>query len=330
MHDIRIATSQFEHRDGDPAANLERVEALSARAAADGARLVVFHECCLTGYTFLQTLSREELDQLAEAVPDGPSVRAVSEIARDLNVAIGVGLIEREGDGVLRKCYAVVGPDGRVLAKHHKLHPFIHPALVPGDRFTIFDYEGVRFGILICYDNNLPENVRATALLGAEVVLMPHVTGCTPSPMPGRGTVARSLWENRERDPARLRIEFEGPKGRGWLMKWLPARAWENGVFTVFSNNVGVDHDTIKPGLARILSPEGDVLVESHALGDDVVVALCAGDSYTKASGRRYIQARRPELYGKLVEPREDGPRQVTRPGWTRSFEGGPAPEAIE
>src|SRR5690606_35726694 len=103
-----------------------------------------------------------------------------------------------------------------VIAKHHKLHPFIHPAITPGDQFTVFEYEGVKIGILICYDNNLPENVRATALLGAEVVLMPHVTGCTPSPMPGRGAVDRALWDNRERDPVRLRQEFQGPKGRGW------------------------------------------------------------------------------------------------------------------
>jgi predicted amidohydrolase len=249
----------------------------------------------------------------------------VAEIARDLKAAIGVGLIEREADGSLRNCYVVVGPDGAMLAKHHKLHPFVHPALVRGERFTTFDFEGVRFGVLICYDNNLPENVRANALLGAEVVLMPHVTGCTPSPMPGRGTVDRSLWENRERDPARLRLEFQGPKGRGWLMKWLPARAWENGVFAEFANNVGVDHDTIKPGLARILSPEGDVLVESDALGDDVVVALCAGESHAHASGRRYIQARRPELYGKLIEAGDGSREAVTRPGWTRSFEAAPA-----
>ena len=74
---------------------------------------------------------------------------------------------------------------------------------------------GVRFGCLICYDNNLPENVRITTLMGAEVIVMPHVTGCTPSPMPGRGEVDPALWDNRQRDPARLRLEFQGPKGRG-------------------------------------------------------------------------------------------------------------------
>jgi predicted amidohydrolase len=169
---------------------------------------------------------------------------------------------------------------------------------------------------LICYDNNLPENVRITALLGAEVIFMPHVTGCLPSTMPGRGTVERALWENRERDPARLRLEFEGPKGRGWLMRWLPARAWENGVYVVFSNAIGVDDDTIKPGLAMIIDPFGEVVAESRALGDDVVVALLTPEKLEQSSGRRYLRARRPELYGKLAEPPPPGQEPVTQPGW--------------
>ena len=153
-------------------------------------------------------------------------------------------------------------------------------------------------------------------MLGAEVIFMPHVTGCTPSTMPGRGTVDRSLWENRHRDPVPLRLEFEGPKGRGWLMRWLPARAWENGVYAVFANPIGVDDDTIKPGLAMILDPFGEVVVESHALDDDVVVALLTADKLALASGRRYLRARRPELYGKLVEPPPPGHQPVTCPGW--------------
>ena len=179
----------------------------------------------------------------------------------------------------------------------------------------------MKVGFLICYDNNLPENVRATALLGAEVIVMPHVTGCTPSTMPGRGTVdAGALGQPppRPRPPAQ---EFQGPKGRGWLMRWLPARAWENGVFAVFANNIGRDHDTIKPGLAMILDPNGEVIVESHALDDDVVVGLLTADAFAQAPGRRYLRARRPELYGKLVEPHPPGHRPVTSPGWRLAFE---------
>lgn len=328
VRDIRIGTAQFEHRDADKAYNLGRIRDLTRAAVDRGAQLVAFHECSITAYTFLQSLTRAELDALAEPVPDGPSFRRLAAIARECGVALGAGLIEREADGTLRKCYAVVAPDGSLLAKHHKIHPFIHPSLVPGDRFTVFDYEGTRFGVLICYDNNLPENVRITAIQGAEVLLAPHVTGCTPSPMPGRGTVDRALWENRERDPVRLRQEFDGPKGRAWLMRWLPARAWENGLAIAFANNVGVDFDTVKPGLSMLLDAHGEVVTECRALGDEVVVGLLTAEAFETASGRRYLKARRPELYGKLVDPHPPGHRAETKPGWALAYEEPPNDQA--
>jgi predicted amidohydrolase len=320
MRDIRIGTAQFEHRDGDKAYNLARIRDLVGRAASRGAEIVCFHECSITAYTYLQTLTRDELDALAEPVPDGPSVGALIDIAREAGVVVMAGLIEREPDGRLYKCYVTVGPEG-FITKFHKLHPFISPHLTPGRGHHVIELRGVKIGFLICYDNNLPENVRATALLGAEVIIMPHVTGCTPSPMPGRGTVDEALWDNRHRDPARLRQEFRGLKGREWLMRWLPARAWENGVFAVFANNIGRDHDTIKPGLSMILDPHGEVVVESHALDDDVVVGLLTPEAFEQASGRRYLLARRPELYSKLVEPHPPGHRPVTSPGWRLAYE---------
>jgi predicted amidohydrolase len=320
MRDIRIATAQFEHRDNDKVYNLGRIRALTRRAVEQGAEAACFHECAIVGYTFLQNLSRDQLAALAESVPDGPSTRALTTIAQEFKTIVMAGLIEIDREGKLYNCYVAVGPEG-FLAKHRKLHTFISPYLMPGRDYNVFDLNGVKAGILICYDNNLPENVRITTLMGAEVIIMPHVTCCTPSPMPGRGTVDRALWENRERDPVRLRMEFQGPKGRGWLMKWLPARAWENGVYAVFSNPIGVDGDTIKPGLAMILDPHGEVLVESHALGDDVVVGQLTAETFAQASGRRYLRARRPELYGKLVEPLPPGQEPVTKPGWALAHE---------
>ena len=154
-------------------------------------------------------------------------------------------------------------------------------------------------------------------MLGAEIIIAPHVTCCLPSDMPGRGTVDRALWENRHRDPVRLRQEFLGPKGRGWLMRWLPTRAYENGVYYVYTNPIGWDYDGVRPGLAMILDPFGEVLVESHALEDDVVVGLLTDDKAELSSGQRYLKARRPELYAKLVEPQES----VTLPGWTLESE---------
>lgn len=314
MRDIRMGAAQFEQRDGDKDFNLARIAELTHRAARQGAEVVSFHECCICGYTFLQQLDRANLMRLAEPVPGGPSIELLRQIARKEQVVVMAGLIEVEQEE-LYNTYAVVGPEG-LLGKHRKLHPFIHPDVRPGNTYTVLDVLGVPMGLLTCYDNNLPENVRITTLMGAEVIVMPHVTGCLPSAMPGRGTVDAGLWANRHRDPARVRLEFVGPKGRGWLMRWLPARAWENGVFVVFSNAIGVDGDTIKPGLAMILDPHGEVLAESHALEDDVAVGLLTPELLENASGRRYVRARRPDLYGRLVEPPPADQPPETRPGW--------------
>jgi predicted amidohydrolase len=310
-----VGAAQFEHRNNDKSFNLSRIRELTGRAVDQGAEIVSFHECCVSGYTFLQHLDQAGLAEVAEPVPGGPATRALEAIAREYGAVVMAGLVETDAARRFFNCYVTVGPDG-FITKFRKLHTFINPALTPGDSYNVIDLLGIKAGFLICYDNNLPENVRITTMLGAEVIFMPHVTGCLPSPMPGRGTVDRALWENRERDPARLRQEFQGPKGRGWLMRWLPARAWENGVYAVFSNVIGVDDDTIKPGLAMILDPFGEVVVESQALGDDVVVALLTPERLEVSSGRRYLRARRPEHYGKLVEPPPAGQEPVSLPGW--------------
>ncbi|MEZ5395678.1 MAG: nitrilase family protein [Bryobacterales bacterium] len=301
MREIRIATVQFEARDADKAYNLQRMDELAGQAAADGAELVVFHECCVPGYTFLENLSREEIEALAEPVPGGPSIEALRKIAGKHGLALGAGLVESDGDR-LYNTYAVITADG-VVAKHRKIHAFVSEHLACGDSYTVFDFLGCRFGILICYDCNLVENVRATALMGAEIVLAPHVTGCLPSPMPGRGVVEREVWENRKLDPVRCRQEFNGPKGRGWLMRWLPARAYENGVYLVYANPIGDDGGTIKPGGSLILDPFGEVLVECEKLGDEVIAASLDPKKIQVAPGQSYQRARRPDLYQSLLAP---------------------------
>jgi predicted amidohydrolase len=311
MQDLRVGAAQFEHRDNEKAYNLGRIRELTRTAVEQGAQIVSFHECAVSGYSFIQPLSHRQLLQIAEPVPDGPSTRELVKIAREHGVVVMAGMLERDASNCVYNTYVTVEPSG-YLTKFRKLHAFVNPHLTSGDTFEVIDVLGCQIGFLICYDNNLPENVRVTSLRGAEIIMMPHVTGCLPSAMPGRGVVDRRLWENRQRDPVRLRQEFQGPKGRGWLMRWLPARAYENGIYAVFTNPIGWDYDTVKPGLAMILDPFGEVLVESHALGDDVVVGLLTQDKLTASSGRRYLNARRPELYGTLVEPHQS----VTEPGW--------------
>ena len=125
------------------------------------------------------------------------------------------------------------------------------------------------------------------------------------------GLVDRALWENREADPAAIEAELRGPKGRGWLMRWLPAHAHDNGLFLIFSNSVGVDDDEIRTGNAMVLDPYGRILAETWKAGDDMVVANLDASLLEVSTGRRWIVTRRPELYEPLTVP--TGQEQDTR-----------------
>jgi predicted amidohydrolase len=300
MENLRIASAQFENKSGDKEYNLSVINTLAAKAAANGCRVVAFHECSITGYTFARKLSRGQMLELAEFIPDGPSISNLIRIAKQNDIIVMAGLFEKDPADDLYKAYVCVDKNG-LLAKFRKLHPFINPHLTPGNEYCVFDLYGWKCGILICYDNNIIENVRATRLLGAQVIFMPHVTMCTPSTRPGAGFVDPLLWTKRESDPTSLRLEFDGMKGRDWLMKWLPSRAYDNGIYVVFSNPIGMDDDQLKNGCSMILDPFGDVLAECRTLGDDITEATLTPDKLTKAGGYRYINARRPELYKDII-----------------------------
>ena len=300
MNNIRISTAQFEHRSGDKRYNLSVIDRLAGEAARQGSQVVAFHECSVTGYSFARKLSREQLTDLAERIPDGESVRALQVIAARYRITVLAGLFEKDDAGNLYKAYVCVGENG-LIARYRKLHPFINPHLTPGNEYVVFDLHGWKCGILICYDNNVVENVRATVLLGADILFMPHVTMCTPSPRPGAGFVDPFLWEMRETDPTSLRIEFDGMKGREWLMKWLPSRAYDNGVYVVFANPIGMDDDQLKNGCSMIVDPFGDILTECRELGDQVTTATLVPEKLTQAGGYRYRNARRPDLYRDIL-----------------------------
>ncbi|WP_163382034.1 nitrilase family protein [Cyclobacterium sp. SYSU L10401] len=300
MQDLTVATAQFEHKSWDKAYNLATIERLSQKAASEGAKVIAFHECSITGYTFARKLDREQMLELAEFVPNGPSVTRLIQIARRHEITILAGLFEKDENGRMYKCYVCVDGEG-LKTKYHKLHPFINPHLTPGSAYCVFEIHGWKCGILICYDNNIIENVRATSLLGADVLFMPHVTMCTPSSRPGAGFVDPRLWENRHKDPTSLRIEFDGMKGRQWLMKWLPARAYDNAIYAVFSNPIGMDDDQLKNGCSMIIDPFGDIVAECRKLDDDVALATLSPEKLQQAGGHRYKNARRPALYRDIL-----------------------------
>lgn len=298
---LRVSVVQFEAAPSDKEANLATVRRLATQAAADGAELVVFPEMCLIAYWHLTKATAARLHELAEP-GDGPLVQSLQEIAADLGAAIGAGFLEVDGEKLFNS-YAVCLPDGTVHI-HRKLHAFEHDAISSGDDYTVFDTPwGVRMAVLICWDNNLVENVRAVTLLGATVLIAPHQTGGTSSRSPhGMQVIPANLWHDRAADPAALLEAVNGPHGRGWLMRWLPARAHDNGIFVLFSNGIGPDDDEIRTGNAMILDPYGRIVAEAMVADETVVTADLDLELLPLSTGRRWLLGRRPELYGILTQ----------------------------
>jgi predicted amidohydrolase len=301
---LRVASVQFESLPGDKPANFRKIETFVEQAAAQGVQLIVFPECCITGYWFIRNLSVEQLAALAEPIPDGHSTRRLIELARQHRITLGAGLVEAAGGGVFHNSYVVALPDGTIHC-HRKLHAFEHTAIRSGTEYTLFDLPGgFRVGVLICYDCNLVENVRINALRGAEILLAPHQTGAVRSKNPHlMGLIDRQVWDNRLNDPTAIEREFRGDKGRGWLLRWLPSRAHDNGLFLIFSNGVGVDDDEIRTGNAMILDPYGRILAETCKAADAMVMADLDASLLADATGRSWIRARRPDLYTPLTVP---------------------------
>jgi predicted amidohydrolase len=120
------------------------------------------------------------------------------------------------------------------------------------------------------------------------------------------------LWKNRENDPTSLRLEFDGIKGRDWLMKWLPARAYDNAMYVAFANPIGMDDDQLKNGCSMIIDPFGDVISECRMLGDGLATATLTREKLTQAGGYRYIEARRPDLYREIIGREHESRQKVS------------------
>jgi predicted amidohydrolase len=304
MKNIRVAAVQYEHAPSDKSANLEKIRQFVAQAARHKVEIISFPECCITGYWHLRHLTREQLADVAEPVFDGPSSQALMSLAREYRMTIGAGLIEITKEGNFHTAYVVAMPAGNERC-HRKIHAFVSQYLTSGSDYTVFDSpHECRLGVLTCYDNNIGENVRITALKGTEILLAPHQTGGCRSNNPNTmGLVDRALWDNRHNNPQAIEEELRGPKGRAWLMRWLPTRAHDNGIFLIFSNGVGVDDDEIRTGNSMIIDPYGRILAETCKAGDDIVIADLDASLLDQSTGRRWIKTRRPELYHPLTTP---------------------------
>ncbi len=277
----KIAGVQMDCRLGDKHHNLDGIRAKLRQAAGQGARLVVFPECALTGYGFE---SKEEAWPYAETLP-GPSTESLAADCRQLGVWAAVGLLERAGEALFNAC-ALIGPQG-LVAGYRKIHlPFlgVDRFTTPGDRpFTVHDLGELRVGMNICYDASFPEAARALMLLGADVILLP------------------TNWP---------------PGALSTVQYLIQARALENHLYYVAVNRVGEERGFRFIGQSRMVDCQGELLACGRADGEDILYAevdpsRSRQKQIVKIPGKYEINRladRRPELYGPLVEPNRSRP----------------------
>ena len=276
---------------GEPERVLQAIDAWCERAAAAGAELVLFPELVIHGHCTPNTW------ELAEPVPDGPSVRRLVDIARRRRLVLCAGLSEKERD-IVFNTQVLVGPQG-YLGKQRKLHLSRDEAFYykGGREIPVFDIGPCRLGIVICYDNQFPEIARILALRGAEVILMPHA---------GRF----KLWhDNPESESAARRYSHQ------FLEKYA-LRARENACFAILADQAGragtvdlwppdSENQPHHAGAALIWGPDGELLAstQKERIREEMIVATldAAVIARERALANYMLRTRRPELFGELV-----------------------------
>ncbi|MFF4245385.1 carbon-nitrogen hydrolase family protein [Streptomyces sp. NPDC001822] len=264
MPSLRTALLQSSGRPGAVAENLKALDEAAARAAGAGARLMAAPELFLTGYAV-----GDALPELAEPA-DGPGARAVAEIAVRHGLAVLYGYPERDGDLIFNSAL-LIGPDGAPRANYRKTHlfgSFERTWFTPGDLPVVqAELDGVRIGLLICYDVEFPENVRAHALAGTELLLVPTAL-MHPFPF-----VAESL---------------------------VPVRAFENQMYIAYANRTGTEGEFEFTGLSCLAGPDGTARARAGR-GEELVVGdVDPGFLAASRAANPYLHDRRPGLYGSL------------------------------
>ncbi|MGW6745099.1 carbon-nitrogen hydrolase family protein [Streptomyces sp. NPDC055025] len=275
MPSLRTALLQTSGRPGSVAGNLAVLDEAAGRAADAGAGLLVCPEMFLTGYAIGDAVPR-----LAESA-DGPGAMAVAEIAGRHGLAVLYGYPERdeapegtEGGGRIFNAAQLVGPDGARLANYRKTHlfgDFERKWFTPGEHPVIqAELAGLRLGVLICYDVEFPENVRAHALAGTDLLLVPTAV------MHPFQFVAESL---------------------------VPVRAFENQMYVAYVNRTGEEGEFEFIGLSCLAGPDGATRARAGR-GEELLVGEVDQELLSASrEANPYLRDRRPGLYASLVRP---------------------------
>jgi len=277
---VRLAAVQMEPRITEVSDNVGRTMTWLERAAAEGARLVVFPECSLTGYCFTDA---EEAATHA-LTPKSGLLEEIAETCADLELTAVVGYVERTATGIANTVSVIAGEG--VTASYRKTHlphlgldRWVEPGCEPLEPVNA---AGVKTGLLICYDASFPEASRTLTLRGAELLVLP------------------TNW------PAEAVVKAD----------WLPnTRAYENVVYFAAVNRVGEERGFVFHGRSRICGPTGDTLAQGPTDEEALLLAdVFPEKARTKKIQRRgsdywvdRIAHRRPDLYAaELIDPEGD------------------------
>jgi 5-aminopentanamidase len=234
---MRLAALQMQAKTGDPDANLARIEEAAREAAGKGTQLLVAPELAVTGYG-----AGEMIQELAEPAT-GPTATRLKALAQETGVAIIAGFAEWDGATVYNSALFVDGGKPLVYRKSHLFGAYERALFAPEKPMAhVFDLAGMKFGMLICYDVEFPENVRRLAQAGVQAVLVP-----TALPKSDHADmIAR---------------------------KMISVRAFENQIFVAYVNHCGADGRFAYAGLSGIAAPDGTMLAEAGADGEELLIA---------------------------------------------------------
>ncbi|MBQ0964738.1 carbon-nitrogen hydrolase family protein [Streptomyces tendae] len=262
---MRTALLQSSGRPGSTAENLKVLDEAAGRAAAAGAALLVTSELFLTGYAI-----GDDIGVLAEPA-DGDAADAVAEITGRHGLAIAYGYPERAGERVYNSVQ-LIAADGTRLAGYRKTHLFgcfERDHFTPGEQPVVqAELNGVTVGLMICYDVEFPENVRAHALAGTDLLLVPTAQ------MHPFQFVAESV---------------------------VPVRAFESQMYVAYVNRVGHEGEFEFVGLSTLAGPDG--IARARAGHAEELVLADVDPAFLAASreANPYLRDRRPGLYGALA-----------------------------
>lgn len=267
---MRIALVQ-QKAGFDRETNIQKGLSALEEAAAAGARLVCYAELAFERF-YPQFPAEGDVSEKAETVP-GPVTELFSAKARELEVVVVLNLFERAGD-LCYDCSPVIDADGTLLGSTRMIHITDYELFyeqgyyAPGDNYSlVYDTAVGKVGVAICYDRHYPEYMRALALQGARLVVVPQA-GTT-------GEWPEGLYEAE-----------------------MQVAAFQNGYFTALCNRVGQEEELDFAGESFVCAPDGRVIARATGAEEVLICDIDFKEVSESHARNLFLRDRRPELYG--------------------------------